>query len=105
MTFTAHVTTFGAQNWKVHDSVVLHSLTHLDLIDMVVSRGAKSGNVVVIRPDSGDPATVVCKLLNILGDKFGTSTNDKGFKVLPPYLRILQGDGIGQCGFDATGPL
>ena len=72
---------------------------------MVVSRGAKSGNVVVIRPDSGDPATVVCKLLNILGDKFGTSTNDKGFKVLPPYLRILQGDGIGQCGFDATGPL
>ena len=63
--------------------------------DMVVSRGAKSGNVVVIRPDSGDPATVVCKLLTILGDKFGTTTNDKGFKVLPPYLRLLQGDGIG----------
>jgi len=66
-----------------------------ELKDMVVSRGAKSGNVVVIRPDSGDPATVVCKLLTILGDKFGTTTNDKGFKVLPPYLRLLQGDGIG----------
>jgi len=65
------------------------------LKDMVVTRGSKSGNVVVIRPDSGDPATVVCKLLTILGEKFGSTTNSKGFKVLPPYIRILQGDGIG----------
>jgi len=36
------------------------------LKDVVVKRGSKAGNVVVIRPDSGDPATVVCKLLNIL---------------------------------------
>ena len=63
---------------------------------MVVTRGSKSGNVVVIRPDSGDPATVVCKLLTILGEKFGSTTNSKGFKVLPPYIRILQGDGIGK---------
>ena len=72
------------------------------LEDLVVSRGSKAGNVVVIRPDSGDPATVVCKILNILGDKFGSTKNSKGFKVLPPYLRILQGDGIGIFKFYLT---
>ena len=56
---------------------------------MVESRG-KSGHVLTIRPDSGDPATVVCKLLNILSEKFGSSQNSKGYKVLPPYLRLLQ---------------
>ena len=60
------------------------------LKDAVVQRGSKAGNVVVIRPDSGDPATVVCKLLDILSQKFGFETNKKGFKLLPPYLRILQ---------------
>lgn len=60
----------------------------------VVSRGAEKGNVVVIRPDSGDPATVVLELLNILGKKFGSERNSKGFKTLPPYIRLLQGDGI-----------
>lgn len=45
---------------------------------------------LVIRPDSGDPATVVVKVLDILGSKFGTVTNSKGYKVLPPYVRIIQ---------------
>ena len=45
---------------------------------------------LVIRPDSGDPATVVVKVLDILGSKFGTVTNTKGYKVLPPYIRIIQ---------------
>ena len=31
---------------------------------------------------------VVC--LHTSGSKFGTSTNSKGFKVLPPYLRVIQ---------------
>lgn len=72
------------------------------LKDVVVKRGSKAGNVVVIRPDSGDPATVVCKLLNILSEKFGFETNKKGYKLLPPYLRILQGDGIG---LESTGDI
>ena len=55
----------------------------------VISRGEK-GNVLVVRPDSGDPATVVLQLLEIFGDKFGFSKNKKGYKVLPPYIRILQ---------------
>ena len=60
-----------------------------DLKDLVEARG-EAGHVLTIRPDSGDPATVVCKLLNILSEKFGSTKNSKGYKVLPPYLRLLQ---------------
>jgi nicotinamide phosphoribosyltransferase len=49
---------------------------------------------LVIRPDSGDPPTVVGDVLDILGDKFGYTTNEKGFKVLPPQVRVIQGDGV-----------
>ncbi|HWQ59547.1 MAG TPA: nicotinate phosphoribosyltransferase [Candidatus Fimivivens sp.] len=49
---------------------------------------------LVVRPDSGDPATVVVKVLDILGKAFGTETNDKGYKVLDPHVRVIQGDGI-----------
>ena len=34
------------------------------------------------------------QVLNILGSKFGHCTNCKGKKVLPPFLRVLQGDGV-----------
>lgn len=52
-----------------------------------------SGATVVIRPDSGDPETVCGQLIQILGDKFGYTTNNKGYKVLK-HVRIIQGDGI-----------
>ena len=45
---------------------------------------------VVVRPDSGDPCTVVVKVLNLLGLKFGTTLNSKGYKMLPPYIRVIQ---------------
>ena len=45
---------------------------------------------LVVRPDSGDPPTVVVKVLEILGSKFGTITNSKGYKLLPPHLRVIQ---------------
>lgn len=50
--------------------------------------------VLVIRPDSGDPATTVLKVIEILGDRFGTEINSKGYKVLHPKVRVIQGDGI-----------
>jgi nicotinamide phosphoribosyltransferase len=49
---------------------------------------------LVVRPDSGDPPTVVGQVLDALGEKFGYTTNAKGFKVLPPQVRVIQGDGI-----------
>ena len=33
-------------------------------------------------------------MLTILGEKFGKTKNSKGYKMLPPYLRVIQGDGI-----------
>jgi nicotinamide phosphoribosyltransferase len=50
--------------------------------------------VLVVRPDSGDPPVVVVKVLNILGEKFGFTVNGKGYKVLHPKVRVIQGDGI-----------
>ncbi|CAG0879526.1 unnamed protein product [Darwinula stevensoni] len=64
-----------------------------DLKDMIVERGRHGGRLVV-RPDSGDPEKVVVKVLEILGHAFGTRTNCKGYKVLPSYLSVLQGDGV-----------
>lgn len=52
-----------------------------------------SGATVVIRPDSGDPETVVLKCLNILKEKFGAKENYKGYKVLN-YVKLIQGDGV-----------
>lgn len=55
-----------------------------------------SGGTLVVRPDSGDPETVPVEVIEILMDKFGFTVNSKGFKVLPPYIRLIQGDGINE---------
>ncbi len=52
------------------------------------------GGTLVIRPDSGDPAEVICRALEILARKFGSTLNSKGYRVLPDYIRLIQGDGI-----------
>lgn len=52
------------------------------------------GGTLVIRPDSGEPTKVVREALERLAVKFGTTVNSKGYKVLPDYVRIIQGDGI-----------
>ena len=54
---------------------------------------ARDGTLVV-RPDSGNPPEVVVKVLDILGEKFGFTINSKGYKVLHPKVRVIQGDGI-----------
>jgi len=49
---------------------------------------------LVIRPDSGDPVRTLLQVFEILFKQFGHTTNEKGYKVLPPQLRVIQGDGI-----------
>jgi len=49
---------------------------------------------LVIRPDSGDPHEVLIEVLRILEAQFGATINEKGYKVLPPQVRLIQGDGI-----------
>jgi nicotinamide phosphoribosyltransferase len=56
-----------------------------------------SGGTLVIRPDSGDPTTVPIEVLRILASKFGTTTNSKGYAVLHPSVRVIQGDGINEA--------
>jgi len=60
------------------------------LHDRVVS----AENTLVVRPDSGDPPATVVRVLELLGEKFGTTTNPKGYRVLHPKVRVIQGDGV-----------
>jgi len=61
----------------------------VELHDKVMERDG----CVVIRPDSGYPPHVTLKLLEILEKRFGVTYNKKGYKVLDPHVRIIQGDG------------
>ena len=51
---------------------------------------------LVVRPDSGDPPVIVPQLLDILGKAFeeDVTKTSTGHKLLPPYIRMIQGDGI-----------
>lgn len=54
-----------------------------------------SGAVLIVRPDSGHPETVVLEVVQRLGEGFGYTVNDKGYKVLN-NVRVIQGDGINE---------
>ncbi len=49
---------------------------------------------LVIRPDSGEAVTVLEQLFNIAAEKFGFEVNSKGWKVIAPQVRFIQGDGV-----------
>jgi len=55
---------------------------------------------LVVRPDSGDPPVIVPQLLELLMEAFKedvletTGADGKKYKLLPPYIRLIQGDGI-----------
>ena len=50
--------------------------------------------LVGVRPDSGDVVQVTSDTTEWLMDAFGYEVNSKGYKVLPPYVRVVQGDGV-----------
>lgn len=54
----------------------------------------KAGNTLVARPDSGIPHEIVPRVLKCLAEKFGVDQNEKGYWVLNPKVRVIQGDGI-----------
>ncbi len=49
---------------------------------------------LVIRPDSGDAKKILPDIIKILGDKFGFTKNSKGYFVLNPKVRVIQGDHV-----------
>lgn len=61
-----------------------------ELRDQVLDRDG----TLVVRPDSGDPPSTVKRVLEVLGRAFGTEENAKGFRLLAPQVRVIQGDGI-----------
>lgn len=71
-----------------------HILEALDkwgeLKELIMSRTG----TLVIRPDSGDPAQTDLKVIERLGEIFGYTVNDKGYKILDSHVRVIQGDGI-----------
>lgn len=74
---------------------ITNIIGHVDIKKKIISRSG----TLVIRPDSGHPPTVVVDVLDTLENVFGgagslITTNEKGYKVLPPQVRVIQGDGI-----------
>ena len=73
-----------------------------NLKEDVLARNGK----VVIRPDSGDPADIICGnpngkteaakkgVVQLLWDIFGGTTNDKGYKELDSHIGAIYGDSI-----------
>ncbi|CAB3693785.1 nicotinate phosphoribosyltransferase [Paraburkholderia rhynchosiae] len=59
-----------------------------------------SGGMLVIRPDSGDPQTIVLQTLRALEASFGSTVNSKGRRVLN-NVRVIQGDGVNPDSLEA----
>ena len=57
-------------------------------------RVINNGGTLVVRPDSGDPVKIVTESLERLMRIFGSTTNTKGYRMLPDYIRLIQGDGV-----------
>lgn len=70
--------------------------------DQVLARDGR----FVLRPDSittrnTTPESLTLRLIKMLWDGFGGTTNSKGYKVLHDQVRVLWGDGIGPVGIEA----
>lgn len=70
---------------------------------------AENGGKLVVRPDSGDPADIVCGTfplfgrgttpeqkgaIEVLWDEFGGTVNEQGYKVLNPAVGLIYGDAM-----------
>jgi nicotinamide phosphoribosyltransferase len=75
----------------------IENIWGIELKEMVES----TGGTLVIRPDSGDPVSIVLGTIERLMRVFGCSVNNKGYRVLPAFVRVIQGDGINLASIDA----
>jgi nicotinamide phosphoribosyltransferase len=85
----------GAMFAVVSDSYDIFKAVEDHWIDGgLIAKTKERGATVVIRPDSGDPTRVPVQIIELLCNKYGFTMNSKGYKVLPPEVRVIQGDGI-----------
>lgn len=54
----------------------------------------EKGGTLVVRPDSGHQIETPVEVVKGLIERFGFKLNDKGYKVLPDHIRVIQGDGV-----------
>ena len=83
-----------SDSWDIFNAT--RNLWGHELRDMILSR--HEGRLV-IRPDSGDPPTVVVKCLELLGGPSGgfehlVTRTCTGHRLLPPQVRLIQGDAV-----------
>jgi nicotinamide phosphoribosyltransferase len=77
-----------SDSYDIYDAV--RNLWGGKLHDKVLQRNG----TLVIRPDSGDAIAVLEQIFHIAADKFGYEVNRKGWKVISPQVRFIQGDGV-----------
>lgn len=77
-----------SDSYDIYNAIIQHWGTTLKY------KVTHSGGMLIVRPDSGDPVEVTLQCVKLLAEKFGTSSNQKGYKVLHPSIRMIQGDGI-----------
>lgn len=100
----APIVSIVSDSYDIYNAV--ENIFGKNMKEMILAREGKT----VVRPDSGDPVTVLCGkpslegienptreekgILRLLWENFPGHVNEKGYKVLDPHIGVLQGDGI-----------
>lgn len=79
-----------SDSWDIYNAV--DNIWGKELHDEVIASGA----TLIVRPDSGDPVEMPIRVIQGLMDNYGYTVNSKGYRVLPKYIRVIQGDGINE---------
>lgn len=105
-TYPTGIISIVSDTWDLWH-VITETLPKLKKSIMTRDGGPESLDKVVIRPDSGDPADILCGdptapvdspafkgVVTLLAEIFGTTENDKGFKMLDSHIGAIYGDAI-----------
>ncbi len=99
-TYPTGILSVVSDTWDFWQNVTVDLV---ELKDKIMSRDGK----YVVRPDSGDPVKILVGdpdadpstpefkgLIEVLGDIFGYTVTEKGYKVLDPHIGAIYGDSI-----------
>lgn len=91
------IRTFGGVGKKY--AMVIDAYDAYNAVDNIFGKQLKqlileTGGTAVLRPDSGDPVSMVMYVVKSLLNSYGYERNKKGYAVLHPSIRGIQGDGI-----------
>ena len=78
----------------VSDSYNIYKATEAWHTTGLLNRVKEAGATLVVRPDSGDPTKIAVEVIEQLMKTEGYTINTKGYRVLPNYVRVIQGDGM-----------